>query len=279
MIHSNYHTHTIFCDGNSEPEAYIKEALHEEFTSLGFSAHAPLPFENAWSLAEADLGSYCHTILKLKEKYKAVIEIYLSLEIDYIPKVSTDFAELKQQHALDYTIGAVHLVKNPAGDDYWFIDGPAKNYDLGLKSIFNNDIHWGVETYFAQLNEMIVTQKLDIVAHFDKIKMNNQHRHFKESDDWYKELLVKTIELIAQNPCIVEVNTRGIYTGKYDSLYPSNDVLKHCFELGIPVTISADAHRPTEINAYFEAAEKILKGIGYDSIKVLNHGKWVDWDI
>ncbi len=279
MIRTNYHTHTQFCDGSSPPEDYIREALKRDFVALGFSAHAPLPFDNAWSLAHADLVSYCNAIRSLRRKYAKRIEIYLSLEIDYIPGVSQDFSVLKRTHKLDYTVGAVHLVKNPAAAGYWFIDGPISNYDEGLKTIFHDDIRLGVETYFDQLNDMIATQAPDIIAHFDKIKMNNQHRFFRESDTWYQHLIRHTVEQIAKTNSIVEVNTRGVYTGKFDALYPGQDVLKQCYELNIPLTISADAHKPYQINAYFAETERILKDIGYKSIKVLKANSWEDWEL
>lgn len=279
MILSNYHTHTFFCDGSAEPEKYIIEALKKGFTSLGFSGHAPLPFENSWSLSQVNLDTYCKTILNIKNKYKNEIEIYLSLEIDYIPGTSEKFSILQNKHDLDYTLGAIHLVKNPDSNDLWFIDGPVSNYDNGLKRIFKNDIRLGVETYFNQLNEMVMIEKPDIIAHFDKIKMNNKHRYFQESEKWYKKLLQHTLGIIAQSKSIIEVNTRGIYTGKCDSLYPGIEVLKQCFDLNIPLTISADAHKPADINSYFAETEIILKDIGYKSIRILKKNQWVDWEL
>ena len=186
---------------------------------------------------------------------------------------------MKKQHHLDYVLGAVHLVKNPVGDDLWFIDGPVGNYDKGLANIFHNDIYLAVETYYAQLQEMLLTQQPDMVAHFDKVKMNNHHRYFQQSEPWYKKLIAETLEVIVQCGTIVEVNTRGIYTGKCESLYPGTTVLKQCYEMNIPVTISADAHKPTDINSYFAETEKILKDIGYKSIKIFTNGSWVDEEI
>jgi histidinol-phosphatase (PHP family) len=279
MILTNYHTHTRFCDGSSEPVAYVTEAIKKDFKCLGFSAHAPLPFENAWSLADGDMDAYCKSIQALKTAYTNHPEIYLSLEIDYIPGVSPPFADLQKQHQLDYVLGAVHLVKNPEGSDLWFIDGPPANYDKGLNHIFHGDIHLAVGCYYAQLQEMLQTQKPDMVAHFDKIKMNNRQRYFQESETWYKDHITKTLEVIAQSGTIVEVNTRGIYTGKCVSLYPGTTVLKQCFEMNIPVTVSADAHKPADINLFFAETEMKLKDIGYKSIKIFTNGLWVDWEI
>ena len=40
MIKTNFHTHTIYCDGNDTPEELIKAAIDNGFTSLGFSGHS-----------------------------------------------------------------------------------------------------------------------------------------------------------------------------------------------------------------------------------------------
>lgn len=105
MILNNYHTHSNFCDGSDEPEKYVEEAIRLGLISLGFSGHAPVPFENTWSIKKENLGDYCRTIEGLKEKYAGKINIFLGLEIDYIPGISTGFGQLFADYRLDYAIG------------------------------------------------------------------------------------------------------------------------------------------------------------------------------
>ncbi|HPI31396.1 MAG TPA: histidinol-phosphatase [Bacteroidales bacterium] len=279
MITTNYHTHTHFCDGSTEPEKYVLEAISKGFSALGFSAHAPLPFETAWTLSQKNVGAYCTEINNLREKYKDSIEMYLSMEIDYLPGFSGKFKQFKEKYQLDYTLGAVHLVKGADDNGMWFIDGPESNFDTGLKNFFDNDIRTAVAMYYDHLNEMIINEKPDIIAHFDKIKMNNRNRYFREDEAWYQHLLDKTIEIIAQHQCIVEVNTRGIYTGKCNAWYPGKEVLKKCCEMKIPVTVSADAHKPSDLNSYFEETEKMLKDVGYRSVRVLLNHRWTEQEI
>jgi histidinol-phosphatase (PHP family) len=276
---SNFHTHTNFCDGSAHPEKYVKKAISRRFRALGFSAHAPLPIENSWSLKQEKAPEYCALIGQLREKYREKIEIYLSMEIDYIPGMTKDFAAMKEVFNLDYTLGGIHLVKNPENHEIWFIDGPVGNYDNGLKTIFKSDIKLAVKTYFNQLNQMIKTQNPDIVAHFDKIKMNNRNRYFNEKDPWYRALIEETVWLIKQQGCIAEVNTRGLYTGKYKDFYPGTWVLQLCCSQGVPLCISADAHRPWEISWFFKKAERVLKKTGYKSIRTLVGGTWTDVEL
>lgn len=136
-----YHTHTHFCDGSSHPEDYVKEALKLGYHSLGFSGHAPVPFENKFAIPTNKMGEYCDTILHLKEKYRDHIQIFLGLEIDGIPGIMPSFDYFRKTYNLDYTIGSVHLVHNPANGRLWFIDGALREtYDKGLKKIMDGDI-------------------------------------------------------------------------------------------------------------------------------------------
>ena len=48
------------------------------------------------------------------------------------------------------------------------------------------------------------------------------------------------------------------------------------FDLGIPVTLSSDAHQPAEATAYFREACEDLTAIGYKSVMVFDDGKWVE---
>ncbi len=273
----NFHTHTSYCDGNSEPEAYVKQAITMGFQSLGFSGHAPIPLENGFAIKEDELHTYCDEIRKLSEQYKNQIPIYLALEIDYIPGFTKDFKDFKESCNLDYTIGSVHLVVNPENKQLWFIDGgKTATYDNGLQQIFNGDIQTAVKTYYHQVNQMIITQKPDIIGHLDKIKMNNQNRFFRQDEIWYKNLINECIAIIKEQGCIVEVNTRGLYKKRSDELFPGISILKELYRLKIPVTISADAHKPEELALLFQETACLLKEIGFKAVMVFKEGGWVE---
>ncbi len=272
---SNFHTHTSCCDGSDEPETYIKQAIALGFHSLGFSGHAPIPFENGFAIKEEDLAAYCDAILKLKEKYKDYIHIYLALEIDYIPKFTKDFQDFSQTCKLDYTIGSIHLVVNPEGNQLWFIDGGnIAIYDNGLQQIFKGDIRDAVKTYYHQVNQMIITQKPDVIGHLDKIKMNNKNRFFTQGEKWYKDLVNETIAVIKEKGSIVEVNTRGLYKKRSNELFPDISILRELHRQKIPVTISTDAHKPEELDLLFYETADILKEIGFKTVMTFEEKQW-----
>ncbi len=276
MADFNFHTHSYFCDGSDEPEEYVKSALALGFHSLGFSSHAPVPFRNSFAIeSNSRLIEYCHRVRELQSNYAGKINLYLSLEIDFIPGLMPEFSELKEGCNLDYTVGSVHLVKKEGTDDLWFIDGPKDAvYDEGLRHSFNGDIRQGIKAYYRQINRMVETQEPDIIGHIDKVKMHNKGRYFSEDDKWYRDLVDETLDVISKSSSIIEVNTRGVYKKRSDSLFPGREVLKKVRALKIPITISSDAHKPGELNGYYPEARKLLKEIGFKELMVFNGEGW-----
>jgi histidinol-phosphatase (PHP family) len=276
MNYFNLHTHSSFCDGKGDPEEYVLAAMNRGFHTLGFSSHAPVPFKNTFAIkGEEELQAYCAKIRKLQEKYRDRITIFLGLELDYIEGISGDFREIKERCGLDYTIGSVHLVRNGSREGLWFIDGPkVDSYDQGLKDVFSGDIKKAIAAYYEQVNRMILTRQPDILGHFDKIKMHNNDRYFREDEPWYRELVMDLLETIKKSGIIVEVNTRGIYKKRCKDLYPGLWILRIMKESKIPVTISTDAHHPSEIDGYYDETIQILKQEGFRSLVCLNTGRW-----
>ncbi len=301
MQNFNLHTHSIYSDGKSQPREIVEEAVRQGLTTLGFSEHSPLPFDNTFSVKEADMPHYVAEIAQLKEEFKDKINLYCGLEADYLTGVSEPFAVTKEKYHLDYLIGGVHLVIDPAlrqtqgpektkvvepvetptqtinPDEIWFIDGPKwEVYDEGLQKFFDGDIRRAVRRFFEQSNEMIENEQFDIIAHFDKIKMHNRDRYFHEDESWYRKLALETLDLIREKGLVMEINTRGIYKKRYNGFYPSPWLMEEACKMGVPAIISADAHHFSEITLEFDAAEEALKRAGYRSVVNFKDGRWVE---
>lgn len=277
----NLHTHSRYCDGSGEPEAYIRAALKAGFHTLGFSSHAPVPFPNNFAIQDQEsMENYAREIRALKEKYKDRMQIFLGLELDYISGITMDFDQIRKELQLDYTIGSVHLVRNPDREKLWFIDGPkSESFDHGLQEVFGGDIEAAVGAYYTQVNEMLINERPDIAGHFDKIKMHNRGRYFREDENWYRSLVYETMEIIRQTGVIVEVNTRGIYKKRSDDLYPGKWVLAEALKMDIPITLSADAHHPDEVDGYYPETIIILKELGFRSLTCLSPQGWIEQEL
>jgi histidinol-phosphatase (PHP family) len=279
-LNFNLHTHTRFSDGSSDPEDYIKEAIHQGFDTLGFSDHSPVPFKNNFAIREEEVEHYIQAILQLKNTYShrsaaPGINIQLALEVDYIPGVTLPINYYRKHNHFDYFIGSVHLVKNEDSEKLWFIDGPDITiYDNGLKEIFSGDVRKAVTAYYRQIQEMITTQKPDIVGHLDKIKMYNRDRFFSEKEPWYVKLVEETLDLVADAGCVIEVNTRGLYKKRSETLFPGPAVLRKIHERNIPVTITSDAHKPHELSLGFPEARKVLMELGFGATWLITSSGW-----
>ena len=293
MQNFNLHTHSIYSDGKSQPREIVEEAVRQGLTTLGFSEHSPLPFDNTFSVKSADMPNYVAEIAQLKEEFKDKIDIYCGLEADYLTGVSEPFTVTKEKYRLDYLIGGVHLVINPAlrpfegpqgpqaqgplAEQIWFIDGPKwEVYDEGLQKFFDGDIRRAVRRFFEQSNEMIENEPFDIIAHFDKIKMHNRDRYFHEDEPWYRKLALETLDLIREKGLIMDINTRGIYKKRYNGFYPSPWLMEEACKMGVPAIISADAHHFSEITLEFIAAEEALKKAGYRSVVNFKDGHFIE---
>ena len=275
MIDYNLHLHSRFSDGHNEPVEYVKSALEMGFKHLGFSEHSPLPFDNPFSLGTKDVKEYIETIGVLQNEYSDYLKLYRALEMDYIPKISTDFDYWRNECKVDYLIGSVHLVAAPDTDKLWFTDGPKyETYDEGLNTLFEGDIRKGVRAYFHQMNEMITTQNFEIVGHVDKIKMHNRDRYFSEDEKWYQDYVDECLDLIREKNLIVEINTRGEYKKRYPGLFPDGIALEKIKSRNIPVIISSDAHKPHEINLGFNEAILKLKEVGFAELVKFESGSW-----
>ena len=272
---SNHHTHSLYSDGSSQPEEYILEAISKGFNILGFTEHSPLHFENSFSFRKENKEEYLALMQSLKKKYGSQIAIYSGMEMDYIPGMSENFSKIKSEYKLDYLIGSVHLVRPENNEELWFTDGPNyETYDKGLNELFAGDIRKAVTRYYHQLNEMIETQHFDVIGHFDKIKMHNRDRFFKEDEPWYMALVSETLDLMQDRDVIVEVNTRGIYKQRSETTYPGLDILKQVKKLRIPVMVNSDAHKPHELDGEFGYGFSILKEAGIDEVVYFKGNGW-----
>jgi len=267
----NFHTHSNFCDGKSTLEEMVEKAKSLKMKWLGFSSHAPLPFDSLWSMKPESLNDYLNKIVTLKN-LSTDLQIYSGLEIDYIPSIT---GPEKFSDKLDYTIGSIHFVETFDDGRRWEIDGPHSFFLEGLGKIFSNNIKDAIIRYFELTREMIEQSRPTIVGHLDKIKMQNiSSKFFLEDATWYKFEIDRTLDCIEKSESIVEVNTRGIYQNKTSTTYPSPWILERILEKKIPITLSSDAHHCNDlINHFYETAIQ-LKQIGFHKIHILHDGHW-----
>lgn len=271
--YSNFHSHTCYSDGNSDPELYIKAAIENKMPAYGFSCHSPVPFDSDWNMKFENLRNYVEHICRLKEKYKGEIDLFLGLEIDFVKDLTGlyQYDHLK----LDYTIGGIHFLGFFADGVPWDMDRSKEWFEKGLNELFDGNIRKLVSFYFSQLSEMILSTKTDVLAHFDLVKkFNRGNLFYDENDNWYRNLCFDTLDLVYKQGIILELNTRGVYQKIQTDFFPSAFILKRCLDLNIPVCLSSDAHSPDEVMALLPEAADLLKSIGFKEVWSLTSNGW-----
>ncbi len=265
----NFHTHCEYDDGMEPLEEYVVSAIDKGLAALGFSCHQPLPFENVWSLPKESYPEYLAEVRRLREQYKDQIDIWLGLEADYIPGYSDDFRALIAGAGLEYVIGSVHLVMKPGSTGsggLLSIDGPRDAFIKGIDEVYGGNAQPLVEAYYEQQREMVATQRPPVIGHLDKVNMQNKGELFDDSAEWYKKALNRLLDTIAEQGTIVEINTRGVYTGKTEVFFPEREVVEKCFERRIPMMVSVDAHHPSQLDEGFDEALDLLCEVGYREV-------------
>lgn len=270
----SFHTHSEFCDGKSTMEEFCNRALKLGFQSIGFTSHAPVPFHNNFSIRFEKLQEYMQMVDANRSKFSDRLQIFMGLEADYIPGITVRFDEWQRLVNTDFIIGSVHLVRHPESGELWFIDGPSENFVNGLDHVFHNDAENAVRCYFKQVREMVLVEKPCVIGHIDKVKMNNQDRFFLTSDQFYMEELEETLNVVKNSGSIVEINSRGIYRGRYHESFPSISVVKRCLDLNIPLTLASDSHQVDELQAGFDLAYDIAHRAGVKEIMVYEQTGW-----
>ena len=192
---TNYHSHSLYCDGRANMEDFIRFALSEGFTSYGFSSHAPLPFSTAWTMEWDAMDDYLAEFHRLKAKYAGQIELYIGLEIDYLNEESNPSVVRFRELPLDYRIGSVHLLYDDKGEIV-DVDVTADKFRRLVDKHFNGDLVRVVHLYYDRLMRMVELGGFDIVGHADKMHYNASAYHPGLLDEpWYDALKARIMAL------------------------------------------------------------------------------------
>ena len=271
---TNYHSHSLYCDGRANMEDFIRFALSEGFTSYGFSSHAPLPFSTAWTMEWDAMDDYLAEFHRLKAKYAGQIELYIGLEIDYLNEESNPSVVRFRELPLDYRIGSVHLLYDDKGEIV-DVDVTADKFRRLVNKHFNGDLVRVVHLYYDRLMRMVELGGFDIVGHADKMHYNASAYHPGLLDEpWYDALIQEYFDAISRKGYIVEINTKSYL--ELGTFYPNERYFPVLLEKGIRVQVNSDSHYPERINNGRLQALMALQASGYHTVTEMYNNEWKD---
>jgi len=261
---TDYHVH-LRPDGNdSTPPDYFTQANAERYrvtadergiAELGVSEHVyrftqvldvwAHPF---WQQhAKDDIDEYCAFV-------RQDTGLRLGIEADFVPGAEDRMANLLQARDFDYVVGSVHFLRDGAVD--------MDDYSVWSSGRSVEEI-W--KRYFEAIGEAARSGLFDILAHPDLVKYWGKGRPAPEGDlRYYYE---PAIEAIAETGIAVELSTAGLRK-PVGEMYPAPAFLEMCVDVGAPIALSSDAHRPEDIGADYEQAIELLEQVGVSELCV-----------
>ncbi|MBQ5590296.1 MAG: histidinol-phosphatase [Clostridia bacterium] len=266
----DFHTHTNLCDGKNSAEDMVKSAIDKGLKAIGFSGHSFTEFDRSYCMSKTNSKIYESVITELKEKYQDKLEIYLGIEKDFYSDYDcSDF---------DYVIGSVHYVKK--GEKYIDVDLSAKDLCDNVDKFYNGDFYAFCKDYYENVAELYNKTKCDIIGHFDLVaKFNENDALFKENEQKYIDLALQTVDKLLKNDVIFEVNTGAISRGYKTNPYPQNFILEHIKKSGGSTILSSDAHSKDNLCFDFDNTLKLIKNIGFKTVKTIKNKKFIDIEI
>ena len=268
-MRSNFHTHSVFCDGKDTPEETVQKALSLGFRALGFSGHSYTDFDPCGMTPESE-DNYRAEIARLKIAYTGRIEIYCGVEQDYFSG--------RRRDGYDYAIGSVHYVRRDG--EYLCVDWSGKRTGEILRRRYGGDPYAFAEDYFALVGQVRDVTGCDIIGHFDLIKkFDEDGAVFDESHPRYRAAVMGALDALCPSLPIFEINTGAMARGCRKTPFPSLWILKELCARGCPIMLSTDCHDREKLDFGVETAREIARAAGYRCRMVLHGGRWEEAEL
>ena len=260
MKFQSLHVHTNLCDGSASPAAMATAALAAGCGSMGFSGHAPMPAEEDWTMAAADIPRYREEILRLRQQYAGQMDIYLGLE--------QDFFSPDPGAGWDYRIGSVHCVEK--GGACLSVDDTPQRFQEEARRFYGGDFLAYAADYYRLEAQVVARTGCEIAGHFDLItKFNEGGRFFSEADPRYRAAALEALDALLESDVIFEINTGAMSRGCRAAPYPAPFLLRRIRERRGRITVTSDSHSPDTILFGYADAFALARSCGFSEYWVL----------
>lgn len=253
------HNHTVLCNhAHGSVEEFIKRAIELKIDYYGFTEHAPMNFDEKYRMKLYEKEFYESSLKYYQQKYTDKINLLIGYEVDFMQSVP--MLEDILNSKVDYLIGSVHFLESKNENLPWGFDNPEfigkyKNKDI--------DTIW-IE-YFEAIKQLAKSSCFDIVGHLDLIKV---FKYLPKKD--IKVLALSALKEIKKSNMTVEINSAG-FRKPIKEQYPSKQLLELCFELGIDITFSSDAHEVEQVGYCYDEVVTLAKSIGYNKCAIFKN--------
>lgn len=195
-------------------------------------------------------GIHCEAVAAVRRDYPG-LEISQGLEVEFIPGCEPKVRRLLRTRAFDYLLGSVHSVDGFAFDIL---------SNRRLYGIWAPDMLY--RRYYQLLLLAVQSGLFDILAHLDVIKVFGCRARTDQA-----AVLLPVLAAIRRSGSVVEINSTGWHKPVGEQ-YPESWILEACWQSGIPITLSSDAHEPDQVGRDLCRARELAWQIGYRQVAV-----------
>ena len=260
----NFHTHSVFCDGNTEPEDMAEAACGMGFKTLGFSGHLYVDGTSV-SMSEDGIKAYREAISGLKRAYEGRMSILCGAEADFFDNHDVSWC--------DYVIQSVHDFKFVIEGETFYVptDHEPKILEDMVSRYYGGDWYKVCSDFFEMEAGIADKKKVDIIGHFDYItKYNETKGYFDENDPRFIDAWMGALDRLVPLEKPFEINTAPFYRGMRSTPYLSPAILKELKRRGGLITISGDVHDKVRLYQGFPEAIEFAHAAGFNSAVVMS---------
>lgn len=253
MIPHDYHLHSTFSeDSVSSPEEICRQALILGIPEIGFSEHWDVgPYEKNPRFFQPEV--WYAELERLRDLFAGQLTIRAGIEIAEPHLYPQDAADVLKRIPFDYVLGSVHFV----GPHFMFDD-------VYFRTQTADEVY---RAYFSEVEKMIQTADLDILAHFD-VPVRTAKPVFGYDPTRYEEQIRRILRMVIDRNLALDVNSAGLRKPA-QNLMPDPLILKWYAGMGGErVTLGSDAHASSQVGLHLQTAMDKIRSAG---ISLLTH--------
>ena len=247
----DYHVHTRFSDGKGDVAEFVERAIALGLPEIGFSDHLVPPGlgdASAYGVPPDQLEAYVTAVRDAAARYPE-IHVLLGVEADYLIEYEDALAEMLAQHPFDYVLGSIHFVGS-----FDFADEAKEHHPLW------SDVDEVFRGYYEATCRAAESGLFQIMAHVGYVGLWGH-----QPSDAIVASEGKALRAIAEAGMVLELNTGGPLDPIGD-MYPSRGVLQRAARMGIPLTLSSDAHSINDVAMLYAEGVIRARAAGYNTV-------------
>lgn len=258
-----------FCNHAEDSlEEIVQAYIAAGFAWFGVTEHMPAVTDQFVYPDERKVGlnadalqrrfhDYFTECLRLKQKYKAQVELLVGFEIESCTGSVSFVDHIIETYKPDYIVGSIHHVSD------MMIDFSSEEYEKAVH------YHEGIEelycAYFDQQLEMIERFQPSVIGHFDLIRIFDPAYMETMELPSVVERITRNLKAIRSADLILDFNMAG-FDKPGGEPYPKQSILHAAKSMGISLVPGDDSHGVKMVGRHYEKGlERLVEaGVGLD---------------